>query len=334
MRSGKGAAISPHRGDDLALERATLALVNMVAYTGSSRRHAHTFSRCTGVALPNADIRFLEYLSGRGALAVSAVASALAIDLSLASRHARELAAIGLVQRTSDPEDRRRTLVRLTSRGRDLLDRWLLAWSADYETPIQGWPEGDVERLAEWFDLVHLRLAAALPDRPQAAARERWLDLSPSEQGTPAHRRLVSSVVGLIAWVGQSRGFDELLVQLRAPIRQLGFFTLRVVSREGPLSVAEVADRMGVEHSQASRRLTQLSSLGLVDRAVDAFDRRSNLVRVSRRGRTLERRVLEAQLQGFSGILDPMGDDQREQLTGLVERYVGGLLAEPAAERA
>ena len=311
---------------DLALERATLALVNMVAYTGSSRRHAHNFTQCTGVALPNADIRFLEYLSGRDALPLSAVAGALAIDLSLASRQARELAAIGLVGRTSDPEDRRRTLVQLSTAGADVLDRWLLTWSADYATPIQGWPDAEVERLAEWFDLVHQRLAAALPDRPRAAARERWLDLNPRDQGYPAARRQVSSVVGLVAWAGQSRGFDELLVRLRAPIRQLGFFTLRVVSREGPLSVAEVADSMGVEHSQASRRLTQLSSLGLIDRAIDAFDRRSSLVRVSRKGRALERRVLAAQLEGFAGILEPLAEDQREQLASLVGRYVSGLL--------
>ena len=309
----------------LELERSTLGLINMVAFETSSRRHFRAFEAATGVALATSDIRFIECLSGRDPMPVSQVARGLGVDLSQASRQTRNLADAGYLLRRDDPADRRRTLVELSDDGVALLDRWLQTWATDYQHASDGWSEADGVDLDRWFTCVRDALVHALPDRPVSAVAERWLTIHPSGELPAWRRSLTASVVGLVSWVGQSDGFDELLESHHAPIRQQAFFTLRLVSRKGPLSVAEVAEALGIDHSQASKRLTQLTDLGLVDRAVDAFDRRSSLVRVSKRGAALEGRIRDTQLNDFHSILPAVSAADRDRWTELTQRYVAQL---------
>ena len=318
---------------DLALERSTLGLINSVAYSSSSRAHARNFREATGVALPTSDIRFLEYLSGREAVPTSLLARDLGIDLSQASRQARQLCEAGYVERATDPADRRRTLLALAPTGLALMDEWLLFWSADYRRVTATWSGRDLIDLDRWFGLVRAALVAALPDRPTSSVPERWLALAESENLRAEHRSLTATTIGLVSWVGQSGGFNDLLEAHDVPLRQHAFFTLRVVSHQGPLSVADVAERMGTDHSQASKRLTQLVDLGLVERAVDSFDRRSSLVRVSRRGAALESRILEAQLEDTIGILGDIVADDRARWTGLTHRYLDELFGSAPGQR-
>ena len=321
--------MEPDAGDleGLELERATLGLINMVAYSASSRAHARDFAAATGVALPTSDIRLLEYLSGRGDVPTSTVAHDLGIDLSQASRRSRQLSDAGYVVRGADPSDLRRTLLRLSPVGVTLLDEWLLAWSTGYRDVSTEWTSSDQLALEHWFRRVRDVLVEALPDRPASAVPDRWLALTEQDALGPQHRALTATAVGLVSWVGQSGGFNDLLEAQGVPLRQHAFFTLRVVSHHGPLSVAEVAERLGTDHSQASKRLSRLVDLGLADRAVDSFDRRSSLVRVSKRGAAVERRVRDAQLEGFADILGEIGPADRTRWTALTRRYVTGLFA-------
>ena len=215
----------------------------------------------------------------------------------------------------------------LTPAASHRLDEWLLAWAGGYSRPVAEWSTDAVDELAAWLGHVHECLAAALPHRPSSTAAQRWLALIDGNGLSRAHNRFVVTVVDLVAWVGQSGGFNDLLEAQRAPIRQHAYFTLRVVSRNGPLSVADVAERMGIDHSQASKRLTQLVDLALVDRSPAARDRRSSVVRVTRQGAALERRIRSAQLHGFTGILGEMSAQQRARWTDLMRRYAEALRA-------
>lgn len=313
--------------DDRRLERTTLNLVNMVAYSSSSREHAREFLRATGVALAPSDIRLIEYLSGRGEVPTSVVAADLRIDLSQASRQSRQLAEAGFVARTQDADDRRRTLLSLTPAADDLLDRWLETWSADYRAAAHGWAEDEMVALDDWFARVLRTFMQALPDRPSLTVPDHWLSLTTASDLSPAERSLTATTIGLVAWVGHSSGFEALLDLYDVPIGQQTFFTLRTIAREGPLSVAEVAELLGVDRSQASKRLTQLTELDLVDRAVDSFDRRSSLVRISRRGRALDEQIRQAQVDEFIQVLGEVAPADRERWTVLTTRYVDALLA-------
>ena len=316
---------------DRTLELTTLQLINRVSYGSTTRAHSRRVRAVTGLDLSPSDIRALEFLAGRDPLPLSAVATELGIDLAQASRQATALEELGHVVRATDPADRRRTLISLSASTSELMDRWLLDWSSGFLVVLDEWSPADVKQLTRWLDLVLRQLEDALPNRMVSTVPARWQKLMPADQHDPVMRDFVGALIALISWVGQSGGFNDILEALGAPVRQHTYFTLRMVSRHGPMSIADVAERMGIDPSQASKRLRQLTDLGLVDHAVDALDRRSKRVRVSRKGATLERKVRESQLATFIDILGNLPETDRKRWNLLMTRFMARL-DEVAAE--
>jgi DNA-binding MarR family transcriptional regulator len=109
---------------------------------------------------------------------------------------------------------------------------------------------------------------------------------------------------------------------LNVDLAQQHYFTLRVVAQRGPLPVADVAERSGVDHTQASKRLKRLEELRLAERGTDSFDRRSTLFRCTRRGTTLERRIVSTQIGVLEEAIYPVSTPgDRKQWSELVIRY-------------
>jgi DNA-binding MarR family transcriptional regulator len=306
----------------LQLEHTTLQLINVVAYGSSSRAHSRRIRDVTGMDLPPSDIRFLEFLAGRGPVPLGVVAAHLGVDLAQTSRQASSLEAMEHVIRTTDPTDRRRTVVTLTPQTAGHMDRWLLDWSSGFPALLKSWSTQELGHLTSWFDLVRSRLDSAWLERMAPRLPQRWEQLIDPDAHDPVVRQFLSSLVALISWVHQGGQFNDLLEHLAAPIRQHGYFTLRVVSYHGPMSIADVAECMAIDPSQASKRLRQLTELGLVDRAVDQFDRRSSRVRASRAGRALERKVLEQQLASFTDLIGELPAADRQRWEALMARFM------------
>lgn len=306
------------------LESATLRLINSVAFVSSSRTHTRRVLAATGIELPPSDLRFLEWLNGRGPVGTKSAATELRIALTQASRQATQLEAAGHVIRSTDRTDRRRSLLRLSPPTAALLDKYVLTWSGDFGPPAE-WTAEEVASATEWFDLALRRLCEALPDRPRGSAADRWAEVAgPNHEPTVA--KFLTTMIGLVTWVGLSNGFNDLLQLIGSPVRQPGLVALNLVAHSGPLSVAEVADRLGIEPSRASKRLRQLTDLGLVDRDVDAVDRRSRLVHVSQKGLALIARVEEVQLETFKELAPAISPEQRRCWTPLVADYVDSVL--------
>lgn len=311
---------------DLALEKATLRLINVVAFTSGTRAHSRRMRAATGIDLSPSDLRFIELLGGREPVSTSTVAKELGIDLAQASRQAGQLAAAGHIVRQTDPADRRRVLVGLSKTTARVLDQWLVDWSRDYLAAIERWSPEDIAATADWFALVHDRLVEALPDRPRSAAADRWVELAGNDHDAET-RFFAHTMIGMVTWVGQSRGYNDLLELLDSPIRQQDFFTLQVIQHSGPLSIADIAERLAIDPSQASKRLRQLTDLRLVDRAVDGFDRRSSLIRVSRKGATVLAKVADLQMIAFEGLTEGISAEDRQRWTPLVQAYISGLFS-------
>ena len=91
-------------------------------------------------------------------LRVSALAEALGLDISTASRHVRQLEAGGYVVRTGDPDDRRALRVRLTRRGRAALDQAMRARADVVDRATADWPDEDRATLT----ILMTRLADSL----------------------------------------------------------------------------------------------------------------------------------------------------------------------------
>jgi DNA-binding MarR family transcriptional regulator len=85
----------------------------------------------------------LHHVAARGSLRVSALADAMGLDASTASRHVRQLEEAGYLARTGDPDDRRASQVRLTRRGRAALDQALRARAAVVDRAVADWPDED-----------------------------------------------------------------------------------------------------------------------------------------------------------------------------------------------
>ena len=105
----------------------------------------------------------LHHVLARGPLRVSALADAMGLDTSTASRHVRQLEDGGYLARTGDPDDRRAFQVRLTRRGRAALDQAMRARAVVVDRATADWPDDDratlttlMTRLADSLD----RLAA------------------------------------------------------------------------------------------------------------------------------------------------------------------------------
>jgi DNA-binding MarR family transcriptional regulator len=100
----------------------------------------------------------LHHVQAGGSLRVSALAEAMGLDTSTASRHVRQLEEAGYLARTGDPDDRRASRVRLTRRGRAALDQAMRARAAVLDRAIAGWPDDDRASLA----ILMTRLADSL----------------------------------------------------------------------------------------------------------------------------------------------------------------------------
>jgi DNA-binding MarR family transcriptional regulator len=113
--------------------------------------------------LDSASVFVLHNVQGNEPLRVSELARCMALDASTVSRHVMHLVHRGYLTRTGDPDDRRACRLRLTDRGRALLEEAMAARVATIDDAIAHWPAQDRETLTT----LMTRLAADL-DRPEA----------------------------------------------------------------------------------------------------------------------------------------------------------------------
>jgi DNA-binding MarR family transcriptional regulator len=99
-----------------------------------------------------------------------------------------------------------------------------------------------------------------------------------------------------------------------------GFTALAVVQVHGPLRVSDVAQRLGVDLSVASRQIASLAAEGYVERREDARDRRAQMVAVTRAGRRVLRESHRRMVAAFTRVLDDWSDEDVDALTSGLER--------------
>jgi DNA-binding MarR family transcriptional regulator len=74
-----------------------------------------------------------------------------------------------------------------------------------------------------------------------------------------------------------------------------------------------------------TKRLDRLEEAGLVERRPDPADRRGTLVRLTRRGRAVIDRALEAHLANEARVLGSLSASDRRALDGLLRKLLSGL---------
>jgi DNA-binding MarR family transcriptional regulator len=131
----------------------------------------------------------------------------------------------------------------------------------------------------------------------------------------------------VIASTRSPRQRERLQRALGLSLSETNLGVLRMVQRHGPIAVSEVARRLEVDLSNASRQLRALEDEGLVTRTVDPTDRRVARVAVTAAGRRVLERVRAVALNDYAVALDDWPAHERAQLADLLDRFRVALLA-------
>ena len=113
-----------------------------------------------------------------------------------------------------------------------------------------------------------------------------------------------------------ARRFDEALRPLGLTSGQ--FSLLNALNRADPAGMAAVATLLAMDRTTLTAALKPLERRGLVETAADTKDRRSRLLKLSRRGRSLLKRAIPIWRQTHAGLDRLLVDhDARDLRTAL-----------------
>lgn len=105
------------------------------------------------------------------------------------------------------------------------------------------------------------------------------------------------------------------------------FDVLAALHRSGApyeLSPGELIEQMMSTSGTMTNRIDRLAGRGLVERLPDPHDRRGVRVKLAPAGRKLVRAALADLVEMEVTILDSLSADERETVTGLLRRLLGG----------
>lgn len=131
----------------------------------------------------------------------------------------------------------------------------------------------------------------------------------------------------LIASTRSPRQRERLQRALGVSLSETNLGVLRLVERIGPVAVGDVARRLEVDLSNASRQLRALEDQGLVTRTVDPSDRRVARVAITLPGRRVLERARAIALDDYAVALDGWSARDRGRLADLLDRFRLALLA-------
>jgi DNA-binding MarR family transcriptional regulator len=92
------------------------------------------------------------------------------------------------------------------------------------------------------------------------------------------------------------------------------------MGRRPPMSVARLADAVGMDKGQISRALTELVSHRLVARAVNPRDNREVLVSLTKSGLAAHDAIVAGAMERNQRLLEQLGEDEIADLLGHIDR--------------
>ena len=95
---------------------------------------------------------------------------------------------------------------------------------------------------------------------------------------------------------------------------------LATLSKDGPMRLTALADRLQVDPSVASRQASELVERGLVERRPDPGDARAGILDVTAEGHTTLLRARERSTEVMTTALSDWSDDEARQLVDLLTK--------------
>jgi DNA-binding MarR family transcriptional regulator len=105
-----------------------------------------------------------------------------------------------------------------------------------------------------------------------------------------------------------------------AELGSQGFTALGVIHVHGPIRVSDVAQRLAVDLSVASRQVTALLTAGYIGKQPDPDDARATLLSTTEQGQRVLQESHRRMVHAFDRVLDGWSDDEIAALTGALDR--------------
>jgi DNA-binding MarR family transcriptional regulator len=110
-----------------------------------------------------------------------------------------------------------------------------------------------------------------------------------------------------------------------ADVTRAGYAVLRYVDEAGAPSLGEIARECSMDPAAAGRQVNALEDDGFVERYATTDDGRVTVVRLTRAGRDVYRRIVEIRLAYMGDVLADWSAADRAALARLVDRLVDDL---------
>ncbi len=138
--------------------------------------------------------------------------------------------------------------------------------------------------------------------------------------------RLAGALLDLIGMLNSPRQDDILLHEAGVSIDRALFPLLVRIGASGSLSVVELAERVGRDHSTVSRQTAKLANLGLVTRRQAVRDQRVREAVITAAGRRAIKAITMARRRLLGKLLADWDVDDREALACLNRRLADAMM--------
>ncbi|MGY3445777.1 DNA-binding MarR family transcriptional regulator [Bradyrhizobium sp. USDA 4473] len=137
--------------------------------------------------------------------------------------------------------------------------------------------------------------------------------------------KLHDAVLDVVAFINRPDRDEVLMREAHIKLDRALFPLLVLTERLGPISVVELAGRVGRDHSTVSRQIAKLVQLGLMERQPRQTDGRQRDLRPTASGRAMARQIDEARERLARRALSGWSEREIADLAQSLRRYADAL---------
>ncbi len=141
----------------------------------------------------------------------------------------------------------------------------------------------------------------------------------------PELRDLHLALLQIVAVINRPERDAELIRQSGIKLERALFPLLIGIERFGPIGVVELADGVGRDYTTVSRQVARLASLKLVERRVGTADRRTRLISVTGRGKTLASKITRARESLARSVFSSWNPAEFQEFVRLTRKFADAI---------
>jgi DNA-binding MarR family transcriptional regulator len=146
-------------------------------------------------------------------------------------------------------------------------------------------------------------------------------------QNTRNLDKIGSALIDLLGFLNSPQRDEALLREAKVSLDRALFPLLVALGVRGRLSVAELGECVGRDHTTVSRQLAKLESLRLVGRDAGGADRRKRTAHLTPGGKEIVRAITSARRRLLARVLARWSEADRVALADLNRRFADALAA-------